>query len=105
MRIAIAVASAGLLISSSAMAAQQPIPCGKFTVVARNLAQSFHEYPVARAISGEGRMLMVVFASKGGETWTAVGVGSDRVACIFGAGTDWQYNLSAADGPLAMMEH
>jgi len=73
-----------------AMAAQGP-ECAPFDAVVAKLAQSYSERPVARAINSEGQLLLVMFASPDGATWTEVGVrASDHVACIIGAGTDWE---------------
>lgn len=65
--------------------------CAPYEAVVKNLAGSYHERPIARAIGGTGQALMVVFASEHGATWTAVSVRPrDRLACIVAAGTNWQ---------------
>lgn len=73
-----------------ASAAQAP-ECAPFERVVANLAQSYSERPVARAINSEGQLLLVLLASPDGATWTEVGVrAADHMACIVGAGTDWE---------------
>ncbi|WP_292636836.1 hypothetical protein [Mesorhizobium sp.] len=59
------------------------------------LAEKFHEFQIAGGLINE-KLLLAVFASAGGATWTTVGVGSDGNACVFSVGTDWFLNKPAA---------
>jgi hypothetical protein len=99
MRMLIPVLLAACALPAGAMAQQasQATPaCAPYPTVVKNLAGSYHEHPVARAIGGEGQALMVVFASEHGATWTAVSVRpKDRLTCIVAAGTDWQIDQMA----------
>ena len=70
--------------------------CAPSATIRDNLAEQFHEVPIARAISDQ-RRLTVVFASNGGATWTLVEVAADakRTTCVRGAGRDWMPNWQA----------
>jgi hypothetical protein len=92
----IALLTGALLIGSHPARAQAAPACAPYRTVAENLDRDYHEHPVVRAIGGGGQALMIVFASQGGATWTAVSVRpKDRLACIVAAGTDWQANWLA----------
>lgn len=53
------------------------------------LHEQFKEDPLIRGIGRNGRLLLI-FASKGGETWTLVAVDQQKTACIIGFGDDLQ---------------
>lgn len=91
---AVAACIAGLgCATANAQQAAAPA-CAPYKTVVENLAKSYHERPVARAIGGEGHALMVIFASPHGATWTAVSVrAKDGLTCIVAAGTDWAASL------------
>ena len=75
------------LLSWSAVAQES---CAPYDQVAAKLAAEFHETRVQQGIVGEGRALLAIFASPNGETWTAVMVRPDGLACMAAAGQDWQ---------------
>jgi hypothetical protein len=95
MRMLIPALVAVCALPASALAQTAPA-CAPYRTVAENLAGSYHEHPVARAIGGEGHALMIVFASQNGATWTAVSVRpKDQLTCIVAAGTDWMLDQLA----------
>ncbi|MFO1056759.1 MAG: hypothetical protein U1E53_07295 [Dongiaceae bacterium] len=100
MRMLIPALLAVCALPAGAMAQQASPACAPYRTVVKNLAGSYHEHPVARAIGGEGQALMVVFASEHGATWTAVSVRpKDQLTCIVAAGTDWQIDqMSIGEG-------
>lgn len=89
---ALAAAALGGFFAPAAQAAN----CAPYATVRDNLAEQFHEVPIARAISTD-RKLAVVFASNGGATWTLVEVAADdkRTTCVRAAGRDWMPNWRA----------
>ena len=73
--------------------------CAPYTVIEKALADSkYHEHPVAHALTAGGA-LVVIFAGDKGRTWTVVAVRpADQMACLRGAGTDWQVMADSGQG-------
>ncbi|AMX93720.1 hypothetical protein EN879_00630 [Mesorhizobium sp. M7A.F.Ca.AU.002.02.1.1] len=62
------------------------------------LAEKFHEVQIGGGLINE-KLLMAVFASAGGATWTTVGVNADGSSCVLAVGTDWFLTKPAAPVP------
>lgn len=77
--------------------AQQP-PCAKLDRLAAALVEAYREKPVGVGLQKNGRLLEI-FASPGGETWTAATVGPDSEACVVAIGRSW--TTAGAEGPPA----
>lgn len=88
---------AAFLTMSPAVAAEQP-QCAPWADMKKALAEKFHEFQIGGGLINE-KLLLAVFASAGGATWTTVGVGSDGNACVFSVGTDWFLNKPALPTP------
>ena len=88
MRLTLSIAA--LLSTLLALPALAQENCAPFDQVEAQLAAEFHETRVQQGIVGEGRALLAIFASPNGETWTAVMVRPDGLACMAAAGQDWQ---------------
>lgn len=82
------ILAACLLYAPPTWAAE--VPCAPLASIAKALAQTYHEAPIAHAIADTGVML-IVFGAANGATWTLVGVRPNHpdVGCWLGAGTDW----------------
>ena len=64
--------------------------CGKHDDIAKSLKEGdWHEVPVVTAVISSD-LLLEVYASAGGATWTIVTVRSDGLTCLEASGTDWQ---------------
>jgi hypothetical protein len=79
------------LLFTACNAEAQTVPtCAPYETVIASLASSYHEFPIASAIGGQGTARMIIFASADGSTWTAVSVRpKDKLTCIIAAGTDF----------------
>ena len=92
MRVGHVIFLAATLMVVSAPAVATEAVCAPLAALTKALAEGrYHEAPIARA-SAESDVMLIVFASAGGETWTMVGVraGRPEIGCMLGAGTDWQ---------------
>jgi hypothetical protein len=80
-----------LLLGANAALAQSASPevCASHEVMSEQLEQRFAEAPVALGLTGGGRMVVQVFASADGATWTVVLTSADGKSCIAAAGRDW----------------
>ncbi len=81
---------AALSMALPAHAQEQP-KCAPYPEVEAMLAQEFQETRVQQGIVGDGEAMLAIFASPNGDTWTAVMVRTDGVACLAAAGTVWQH--------------
>lgn len=80
---------AALLLAARPAAAQQPPPsCIPYPEMVATLAESFDEHAVGIGLSGPTRL--EIFAASDGETWTAIVVRPDGLACIVAAGGGWK---------------
>jgi hypothetical protein len=81
-----------LLLGAHAALAQgaPPTACASHETMSAQLAQRFAEVPVALGLTGGGRMVVQLFASADGATWTVVLTSPDGKSCIAAAGRDWQ---------------
>ncbi len=106
MRQSIVVALAALLVllSSQAVVAHNPFPCGPAEVLVERLKSKYKEQVVAQGVTGGGALFQI-YASQDGATWTAlllVATQEPHMACILSSGEGWQrqkpiYDLTAAD--------
>lgn len=88
---------AAFLTLSPAVAVEQP-PCAPWADMKRNLAEKYQEFQIGGGLINE-KLIMAVFASAGGATWTTVGISVDGTACVFSVGTYWFMNKPAAPVP------
>lgn len=88
----LAAALAGALVIASvalpARAQTQPT-CIKRADLLRQLASKFSEKPIAAGIADNG-MLLEVYASLKGETWTVAMTLPNGVTCLVASGQEWQ---------------
>ena len=72
-----------------AMLSAAPSICAKRTDLVVHLASEYQERPVARGLSDNG-VLLEVFASRDGASWTAVASFVDGVSCLIASGHFWE---------------
>ncbi len=89
--LAAALAGALLVASAAAVSARaEPQPtCIKRAELLQQLAAKFSEKPVAAGIADNG-MLLEVYASLKGETWTVAMTLPNGVTCLVASGQEWQ---------------
>ena len=64
--------------------------CLPYDEALERFGAKYGEAPIARGVDGRGNLAMV-FASADGSTWTIFVVHPARsMACVVGAGTDWE---------------
>ncbi len=81
-------AIAVLATGSQAWAAPQ---CASYAGIAKELADKFDEHPVGHGLTGDGRLVVTLFASPDGKTWTIVtALPAEKIGCVGGAGTAWE---------------
>lgn len=93
----IAAACLSTLLTTPAMAEeQQTRNCGTVDEVRTMLTEKYHETPVGYGVAAEGQVMMTVYATADGATWTIVVTRArDGMACIASSGTDWQASAPA----------
>jgi hypothetical protein len=87
-------ALAALLVPSTLSA--QPA-CAPYDDVVQQLAERFHEHPVAWGADQRG-VVAQIFATDDGKTWTLVFVRSDGVACLVAGGVNWRSQVIPGRG-------
>jgi hypothetical protein len=92
-----------LLLGANAALAQSPSrsACASHDVLSKQLEKRFAEVPVALGLTGGGRMVVQVFASADGATWTVVLTDPEGKSCIAAAGRDWHSLPAQPLGPEA----
>lgn len=86
MRPLLAALVAVFLCLSPAMAQQQ---CGAREAIRDGLKNQYSEVPVARGLGGAG-LMMELYASEDGKTWTLLIVHPNGMACFAATGESWQ---------------
>jgi hypothetical protein len=84
---ALTVTAIGALWASRADAQEGP-PCAPTTELVAKLKDKYGEVEVGGGIFNE-QVVVIPFASPGGDTWTILSIGTDGFACILSHGTDW----------------
>ena len=74
--------------------------CGSHAAVARWLARTFAETPLARGLQGDGR-LFELYMAKEGSTWTVVITDPAGESCILTEGTSMDVLPHGAPRPVA----
>jgi hypothetical protein len=80
---------AALTLLPIAMLSATPGLCAKRADIAVHLAHVYQERPVARGLSEKG-VLLEVFASRDGASWTAVASFVDGMSCLIASGHFWE---------------
>lgn len=93
-----ALAAAALLVFAlcgDALAQQVPVPqqrqaygCQPRATIIKQLAEKYSERPSALALQANG-VLLEVYRTAGGETWTVLLTRPDGTSCIAAVGRDW----------------
>lgn len=91
------LALAGMVLIGTAHAHAVPIHCSPWPDLKALLLTKYHEAPVSGGIVNPNAVLQVL-ASPGGESWTAVVIGINGMACIISAGKGWEPGLLAIKG-------
>lgn len=78
-----------LTLLQIALLSTAPGLCAKRTDLVVHLAEQYRERPVARGLSENG-VLLEVFASRDGASWTAVGTFTDGTSCLLASGQFWE---------------
>ncbi|MBM3524577.1 MAG: hypothetical protein FJX57_16650 [Alphaproteobacteria bacterium] len=101
-RIAVAaIAALGMLSCAAPASADQPASCFKRPDLIKYLSSNFKEAPVAVGVTDAG-MLLEVFTTRSGETWTVAVTTPHGLTCLMATGQDWQTVPRAAEfGPPA----
>ena len=81
--------NAAVILLPVAVMSTGPAICAQRSDLVVHLAQEFQERPVARGLSENGTLLEV-FASRHGESWTAVATFANGLSCLIGAGQFWE---------------
>lgn len=68
--------------------AQNSPQCGPIAEVARQLKDKYSETPLSYGLIN-GRVVLELYVSPDGKTWTILAVGTDGKACFMSAGKDW----------------
>ena len=94
----LAATAAGLALASAR--ADQPSSCFKRHDLLTYLANNFKEAPIAGGLTDAG-MLLAVYSSKTGETWTIAVTTPAGLTCRMATGQDWQLapRIAAAGPP------
>jgi hypothetical protein len=96
-----AFAAACLAQAATADAIERPAACFKRSDLVVYLADQFKETPQVVAVTDAG-MLLEVFASKRGATWTMAVTTPAGLTCLMATGQDWQSLPTSAEvGPPA----
>jgi hypothetical protein len=95
MRVFLIPAFLSTLLVTPALAQEQPQQqtrnCGTIDEVRTMLTEKYHEAPVGFGVAANGDVLLTVYASPDGKTWSVVmSRARDGLACITAEGTDWQ---------------
>jgi hypothetical protein len=78
------------LLATPALA-QETRQCGTVDEVRAMLTEKYHEAPVGHGVAANGQVLLTVYASPDGATWSIVMTRArDGMACITAEGTDYQ---------------
>jgi len=89
----VSVCLASLLVASPASATHEldeRLPgCYAATEIAQQLAEKYHEAPVALGLQSNGNLL-TVWISADGATWTAIMTSPRGVSCAIAAGESWE---------------
>ena len=96
-RLVLATGAAALLGAASPAQVQGAQSCGKRADLISFLAGGFREAPVGIGLTEQG-LLLEIFASKDGETWTLLMTMPNGVACVVASGEQWQAAPLIADG-------
>ena len=64
--------------------------CGPRSSFVKDLGDGYSETLVEQGITNSNGLLVELFASKNGETWTLLLTYSNGVTCLIGAGKDWR---------------
>lgn len=101
-RVAVAATVAfALLAGATPAGADQPASCFKRHDLLKYLSTNFHEAPIAAGVTDAG-MLLEVFTTRSGETWTVAVTTPQGLTCLMATGQDWQAVPRKADlGPPA----
>ena len=92
-----ACAAAACLSASADHSAQAGPECGRRADIEIYLDRSKGEKTIVLARAGD--VVVEVYASARGETWTLTIVGAGGVACIIRSGTDWESYQPGALNP------
>lgn len=84
-----------LALSSPAMAG---MPCGAFKAITQALKDTAGEEPVTEALGADGK-LWVMFAARGGATWSLVSVDAAGRACMVMIGKGFGVTKRAEGDP------
>ncbi|RJG46486.1 hypothetical protein [Mesorhizobium sp. DCY119] len=82
-----AAAIAALSLSAFPAFADDP-NCAPTSAMASVLKSEFNETPASYGVATD-KVALVIFVSPGGETWSAVAVGTDGMACLLQSGKYW----------------
>jgi hypothetical protein len=90
--------AAGIACLATPALAEESRNCGTIDEVRTMLTDKYHEAVVAHGVAAEGQVLMTVFASPDGATWSIVMTRArDGMACITGEGTDYEVRQPEPD--------
>ena len=97
--LAVLAATAASLTVAPARAGQ-PTSCFKRDDLLTYLSNNFKEAPIAVGLTDAG-MLLEVFSSKKGETWTVAVTTPAGLTCLMATGQDWQLapRIAAVEPP------
>jgi hypothetical protein len=96
MRLILPIAILACLATSAA--AEESRNCGTIDEVRTMLTDKYHEAVVAHGVAAEGQVLMTVFASPDGATWSIVMTrAKDGMACITAEGTGYDVRQPEPD--------
>lgn len=89
-------------LAAAARAEDSPAPatpCGKYGEIRDKLTRDYGEEPVTRGLNKQG-IVVEIWSSQGGRTWSAVMVGPNGQACMFDAGRNLEVRQfgTAGDG-------
>jgi hypothetical protein len=102
MRLTLPLIALGLstLLATPALAQDAQLPaCAPIDQIAAKLAAEYQETRVQQGVVGEGRAMLLIFATPDGATWTAVMLRHDGIGCMAAAGSDWQARSDPAPVP------
>jgi hypothetical protein len=88
-----------LLLFGPSEARAGEIACGPAEPLKRHLAEQLDQRPVGGGLGGE-TLLVAVYASPGGKTFSIVLFNTHGIACLLATGTDWELGAN----PVAAIE-
>ena len=95
----LAAAAALFMLASPVFA--EPL-CEARSAAVKYLADKYGETPVGQGLTNPNSLLVELFASKNGETWTLLVSYPNGTSCVIAAGKDWRKTMPKLLKPMGL---